>query len=84
MLGGLTQIVRLVGISHTPHRRDSVQDDWDSARPPRWDQSGGPVPPRKRPRIVATEWHHATRPDGVKVVFRYGELLPDWVPGSSE
>lgn len=54
----------------------------DREEPLEWDQSGGQAP-APHP-VVSEDWLRATRPDGVEVVFKQGEMLPDWaVPTSS-
>lgn len=41
----------------------------------------GPVPvPFGKPPRIAIDWIHTTHPDtGLRVVFKAGEALPDWM-----
>lgn len=52
------------------------RDDY-SGEAPIWDQTGGRVTHAGRGRRAA-EGQKLTRPDGVTVVFKQGELLPEW------
>lgn len=64
-------------------RRPNPRAESQAAAADELAQEQGPSSTHTPPR-VANGFVHATRPDGVAVVFSPGEALPDWAPTSDD